>query len=357
MPFDEPDGRERTEQPTGRRREEARRRGQVARSADLTAALLLLGALGVHSLGAGQFLAGSLEVFRRGLSPGPLSELTPDAAVELMVRSVATAVHLAWPLLVIPTVVAIGAHLAQTRLALSTEALAPQWSRIDPLAGFGRLVNGRSLVELLKSILKLAAVGSVAFLTLRADWPLLLTLGRGGGAATLVALGQVVWDLWLRIGLAFLLLGSLDYAYQWWQHEKRLRMTRDEVREETKQTEGDPLLRGRIRSLHRRMATRRMMTEVKRATVVLRNPTHLAVALRYAQSGMRAPKVVGKGERLVAQRIIEIARQHGIPVLENPPLARALFHLVAVGQEIPPALYRAVAEVLAYVYSLTGRRG
>jgi flagellar biosynthetic protein FlhB len=350
------DDKERTEQPSARRREEARRKGQLAKSADLSSALLLLGALGAHAVGGGHFLADSLEVFQQGLRVAPGPDLTPDAIFSLFFRTVWTGLRLVWPFLLVPAAVAVAGHLLQTRFVFSTEALQPQWKRIDPLSGFGRLWSARSVVELGKSLAKLAAVGSVAFLTLRTDWGLLLTLGQTGGGAAVAAVGQVVWDLWLRAGLAYFAIGALDYAYQWWQQEKSLRMTRGEAREESKQSDGDPLLKSRIRSLHRQMATKRMMSEVKKATVVLRNPTHLAVALRYDNGQMFAPKVVAKGERLMALRIIETAREAGVPVVENPPLARAINAAVKVGRQIPPELYRAVAEVLAYVYSLVGRR-
>jgi len=358
MAFGESPGQERTEQPTARRRDEACQRGRVARSPDLTAALLLLGALGAHSLAGGRFAADVLDLLRAGLSTLPRGDLTQDGAQALVSGAATAAGRLVWPLLMIPAVVAVGAQLLQTRFVLAPGALAAEWSRLDPVKGLARLLGGRSLVELAKSILKLGAVGGVLYLTLDADWPLLMTLGQDGPAGFLPALGTIVRDLWLRVGLAYLVLAGLDYGYQRWEHERSLRMTKAEIREETRETEGSPLLRSRVRALHRKMATRRMMAEVRRAAVVLRNPTHLAIALRYEQSRMRAPRVVGKGARLLALRIIEIARRQGIPVVENPPLTRTLFRSVAIGSEIPAGLYRAVAEVLAYVYSLrVGDRG
>lgn len=348
---------ERTEQPTARRREEARREGRVAKSPDLTAALLLLGALGLHSLAGARFMADAQEALRHGLEAlAAARDLTVDGAIALGAGAIVTGLGLAWPFVAVPALVALAAQLLQTRFAFSLAALVPRWSRLDPLAGFRRLLGWHGAVELLRALLKLALVAAIAWAVLRRDWPLLLTLGGAGVESVVPALGRVVWSLWLAVGVAYLLFAGLDYGYQWWQHERRLRMTREEVREESRHTEGNPLLRGRIRSLHRQMARRRMMAEVKRADVVLRNPTHVAVALRYESGRMKAPKVVGKGARLLALRIIEVAARHGIPVVENPPLARALFRAVAVGQEIPQHLYRAVAEVLAYVYSLKGGR-
>jgi flagellar biosynthetic protein FlhB len=354
MAFGESPGQERTEQPTTKRREEARRKGQVAKSADLTTAALLLGALAAGALAGKPFIADAVETFRHGLGAASNPELTPGAALALLFGTSATIARLAGPFVVIPAAAALGTQLLQTRLVASWEALTAQWSRVNPLQGLGRLLSARNLIETLKTVIKLAAIGGVAYATLRANWPLLLVLGQAGSAAALATLGQVVRDLWVGVGLTYLALAGLDYGYQWWQHRQSLQMTREEVREENKEVEGNPQLRSRIRALHRQRVMRRMMAEVRSADVVLRNPVHVAVALRYEGGRMRAPKVVAKGARLVARRIVEIAQRHSVPVIESPPLARSLFRAVAVGQEIPRELYRMVAEVLAYVYSLRG---
>ena len=353
MASDEQPGSERSEQPTHRRREDARKQGRYPTSRDLPGALVLLGGLGVHAMAGRHVFAEALAHVERGLGTLPTGDLTVDGAMARFVDAGVAAVRIGWPFLVVPAVIAVGVALLQSRLAFSLSPVKPQWSRIDPGQGFRRILSGRGAVEVLRSILKLAAVGSVAYLTLSADWELLTTGGQDGAGIT--ALGRVLWNLWLRIGLVFLGIAGLDYAYQWWQHEKSLRMTKQEVRQESKELEGSPLLRARLRALHRQMATRRMMTEVRRADVVLRNPTHYAVALRYDSLRMRAPRVVGKGERLLAQRIIDEAVKANVPVVENPPLACALFKAVAIGREVPRDLYRAVAEVLAYVYAIKGR--
>jgi flagellar biosynthetic protein FlhB len=347
---------ERTEQPTGKRREEARREGQVAKSIDLTLAVGLLGSLAFHGMVAGSILNDSLAMLQRGLSARPSGDFTIDQAMSLGAETLLAVSRLAWPFLAVPAVLTVAMQLLQTRFVLSPKALQPQWSRISPRQGFSRLFSWRGVTEALKAVFKLAGVGGVAYVTLRADWPMLLTLGAGGAEITLATIGRVVWDLWLAVGLSYLVLAALDYAYQWWEHERSLRMTKQELREEVKHTEGNPLLRGRMRALHRQMATRRMMAEVPKADVVLRNPTHYAVALKYETGAMRAPRVVAKGARLMALRIIDTARKANVPVVENPPLARALYKAVAVGRDIPRELYRAVAEVLAYVYSLRGPR-
>jgi flagellar biosynthetic protein FlhB len=302
-----------------------------------------------------QFVAGALALVRRGIGAAGAPDLSADEAFALLGGSLLDAARVTWPFLAVPAVVGIAAQLLQTRFVFSTEALKPDFGRLSPAKGLGRLFALRSAAELVKAILKLVVIGGVAYLTLRADWPLLLPLGQGGPEAALGTVGHVVWRLWLGVGMAYLVVASLDYGYQWWEHERSLRMTREEVREESKQTDGNPQLRAKLRAVHKQMASRRLPIEVKKAHVVVRNPTHFAVALRYEGGTMRAPRVVAKGADFVAQRIIDIARRERVPVVENRPLARALYTLVKVGAEVPPSLYRAVAEVLAYVYSLRGR--
>jgi flagellar biosynthetic protein FlhB len=348
---------ERTEQPTGRRREEAQRRGQVARSTELSAVTVLLGALGVLAMAGGSMMQTALEAVRHGLEGPTLSPLSTARALSIVFESAWTVARIAWPLVVLPAVLALGVQLLQTRFAVATAALSPRWSRLDPVQGLQRLLSGRSLVELSKAVLKLLIVGWIAYVTIREHWGVLARLGQVGADTVLPGLAAVIARLWLRVGLAYLAIAALDYGYQRWAHERSLRMTRAEVREEEKQTEGDPLLRSQRRALHRKLAGRRMLIEVRKADVVIRNPVHYAVALRYDQRRMRAPTVVAKGARLVALRIVDAARRWGVPVVENPPLARTLFAGVPLGREVPPALYRVVAEVLAYVYAVRGRRG
>jgi flagellar biosynthetic protein FlhB len=351
---DEQPGQERSEQPTARRREDARKQGRYPASRDLPGALVLLGGLGVHAMAGGHVVTAAIQQFERGLGTLPTGDLTLDGAVARCVDAAVAGIRLAWPFLVVPAVIAAATALVQSRLALSFTAVKPKWERVDPAQGFKRLLSGRSAVEVLRSIVKIVAVGTVAYVTLRADWTVLTATNPSGAA--LAALGSVLWTLWFRIGLVFLVIAGLDYGYQWWQHEKSLRMTKQEIKQESKEHEGNPQLRARLRQLHRQMAMRRMMTEVRRADVVLRNPIHYAIALRYDSKKMRAPRVVGKGERLLAQRIVAEAALHNVPIVENPSLARALFKACAIGKEVPRDLYRAVAEVLAYVYALKGGR-
>jgi flagellar biosynthetic protein FlhB len=356
MALDDPSGQERTEQPSARRREEARARGQVVKSPDLSAAILLLAGLGVWAMAGPRLMADAIELVRASLSVSPRVALTADGLGDVVLPVLRGGAWLAAPLLLVPAAIAIGSQLAQTRGALAWRALAPDWSRLSPARALGRMFGLAGLVELIKATAKLAAIGTVAAFTLREHWPLLAGLGETGVGAVPAALGRVLGRLWLEITLAYLAVAALDYGWQWWRHERGLRMTREEVREETRQTEGNPLLRSRLRSVHRLLVSRKMLAEVKRADVVVRNPTHVAVAMRYEGGRMRAPRVVAKGADHMALRIIDIARKHAVPVIENPPLARTLFALVKVGAEIPAQLYRAVAEILAQVYAIRGVR-
>jgi flagellar biosynthetic protein FlhB len=347
-------GQERSEQPSARRREDFRRQGRVAFSPDLNGAAGLLAGLGVLALMASTLPTAAVETVARHLTALSSADLTIDSALGLMLEALVSAARLGGPLIVGPMLAGIGVHLLQTRGTVSAEGLRPRWHRLSVSGNLGRLLSGRSAAALLKALLKLTIVAWVAVATLRADRALML--GGGDTPAQVAAIGAVVMRVWLRIAVGYLALSLFDYAYLWWEHEKSLRMTKEEVRQESRETEASPALRQRLRALHQKMAGRRMMAEVKRADVVVRNPTHVAVALRYKAGTMRAPRVVAKGERLVALRIIEVAQEARVPVVENRPLARALFGAVDIGREVPPALYRAVAEVLAYVYSLTGTR-
>ncbi len=347
---------ERTERATPRRREEARKRGQVPRSADLTSALtLLVGAffLPWYASSAATELWGYLE--RAFREPLPL-DLTPALVLELAWVSGTTFFQLTLPVLGLFLLVGVASTLLQAGVVFAPAVLQPDLRRIDPIAGFQRLFSRRGLFETAKALVKIAIVLAVTYPLIRRDLPRYADLTGAEPLVIARALGQSIRDLTMRIGAAYLALAVLDYSYQRWDLEQRLRMTRHELKEELRQTEGDPEIKARIRRLQRQYALRRMMAQVPTATVVVTNPTHLAVALRYEPGTMRAPVVVAKGAGAVAERIMAIARQHAIPVLQNQPLAQALYRTVDVGQEIPVTLYEAVADIIAYVYQLRRAR-
>lgn len=335
--------------PTQRRRQEAHRRGMVPTSTDLVGvAGLAAGGLALY-WGGVSLWRGLEGILAAGLARPPAH---PEALWGLLGAQVGQGLMLAAPLMLAAGGAGLGVGLLQTGGTFSLYPLRPDPGRLDPIAGLRRLVSLRGLVELARSILKAAAVGLVVYFTLAPRLFELAFWSAGPLEGSLGGLWSAASDFFFRGVLALGLLGLLDYAYRLWRHERDLRMTRSELKEELRQTEGDPAVRLQLRRRHRQLAFRNMMAAVPRADVVVTNPTHLAVALRYDPKTMSAPKVVAKGRGLVAERIRALACQAGVPVVSNPPLAQALYRAVEVGMEIPPALYQAVAELLAYIYRL-----
>ncbi|HEY8519074.1 MAG TPA: flagellar biosynthesis protein FlhB [Gammaproteobacteria bacterium] len=350
---------ERTEAPTPRRRERARKQGQVPRSRELaTLAVVLAGALGMLTLGPwmaerlGALLARGLE------APGTRSfvDIDPSAALG---AAVLDAVWTVAPLGALLVVAALAAPLALGGAVLSLEAARPKLERLDPVAGLKRLFSLNALAELGKTLLKFLVLTGVSAVLLVSLGDELLHLGRVPARQGVVATGELALLAFLVLSGGLAVVAAADVPYQIWNHWRSLKMTRQEVREELKETEGNPEIRGRIRRLQQEAARRRMMSEVPHADVVLTNPTHYAVALRYTDRPERAPRVVAKGRGLIAARIREVALEHRVPVCAAPALARAIYFSTRLGGEIPTGLYLAVARVLAYVFELeaAGARG
>ncbi len=346
MPF--PD-QERTEAATPRRREEARRQGQVAKSGELTAAVVLVALAAAFYLAGGGLLRTLLEAIRVNLARAGTGPGFATLA-SLLLQDAWLFAKAVTPFLATALAAGMAVNLLQTGFLYTPLAVAFNFARLNPRTGLRNLLSGKSLVGLALLFLKLLLLGLIVYSTIASEWDHLPSLADADLADLLTWQGRWAFTLLIRVSLAFLLLALLDYGWQRWLHEKGLRMTREEVKEELRQTEGDPRIKARIRSLQQEMARHRMMSQVPRATVVIVNPIHLAVALRYDRERMPAPVVIAKGRRLVAERIVQRAKERGIPIVEDPPLARALFYGVQVGEAIPVALYRAVAEVLAYVY-------
>lgn len=347
---------ERTEQATPRKREEARRKGHVARSQELVSVTVLgAGLLALHALGPG--IVARLAALSRGCFADPLATpLAPDTLPPLATGLFREVVLALAPFTAVVAATGFLANVAQTGFLLSGEGVTPRLDRIDPLRRLKAYLSTRGLVEAAKMLAKVAVVTAVAALAVRAEMPRLLALSWGGPAASSAEAWRVAFGVGMKVVGLLLVVAVLDAAYQRWQHERDIRMSRDELKEEYRQQEGDPMIKARVRSVQRELARRRMMAEVPKADVVVTNPTHVAVALRYDPDTMGAPVVVAKGMRRVAERIRAIAREHGVPVLESPALARTIFKAVKVGGVIPVALYRAVAEILALAYRLKGRR-
>ncbi|AKJ69704.1 flagellar biosynthesis protein FlhB [Pandoraea thiooxydans] len=343
---------ERTEPASPRRLEQAREEGQVARSRELATFMLL--AAGVGGLWA---MAGSLSqhfagLLRHSLSFDQASALNTHVMMARAGASGLETVRVMLPLLGLMALAALVAPMMLGGWLFSTKPLMPQFSRLNPLKGLGRMFSMQSLAELVKAIAKTILVGCVALWVLLRDRNQVFGLmGQAPDVALRHAVHLVGESCAFIVG-SLLLIAALDVPFQLWQHYRRLRMTREELRNEYKETEGDPHVKAHIRQMQRQAARRRMMAAVPKADVIVTNPTHFAVALQYVDDTMRAPRVIAKGADLVAQRIRELGLEHGVPVLEAPPLARALYRHTDLNQEIPATLYNAVAEVLAWVYRL-----
>ena len=337
------DDTERNEAPTPKRRQEARERGQVVRSMELNSAFLLLGTCGALAFGGALMGQTLLRAFRDGLHLGGRADLTLEALRGLFLSAAWTVARAILPVAVAGTAMGVLANLLQVGFLVTPQVIGFHWERINPMRGLGSLLSLRGGVEAVKAVLKITILGVVAYRTLKPEW------ARFAALADMELLELTWWQLGLGLRLAlrvvgvYCLFGLADYGYQRWQNEKSLRMSRGEIQEEGKQQDGNPQIRARVRSLQQERSRRRMMQDVASASLVVVNPTHIAVAIKYDGRSMRAPKVLAKGKRLLAERIIDIARAKGIPVVRDIPLARTL--------------YKAVAKILAYVYAQRPQRG
>ncbi len=348
---------ERTEQPTAKRLEQARSHGQVPRSPELTtAAVMLIAGIGLHY--AGGHIAGELNgIMRSGLSLSRGQALDASGLVPSFTACAAQALEAIAPILGLTIVAALLAPLTLGGWNLSLEALVPDFTRLSPLNGLQRMFSLRSGVELAKAFAKFLLVALVAVLFLRGKYAELMGLGAEPIRAAIAHAATLWGNALLAFCAALALIAAVDVPWQLWNYRQHLLMSRQEIREELRQNEGSPEMKGRVRRVQQEVAKRRMMQEVPKADVVVTNPTHFAVALRYDEQRMRAPIVVAKGADEVAARIREVAIENRVPIFEAPPLARALHRAVSIGGEIPVTLYVAVAQVLTYVYQLrTARR-
>jgi len=343
---------ERTEPASERRLEQARERGQVPRSAELSTFAVLMGASGALMVMGPELVSRLEAVMRAGFSLDRTAAFETSQMWERLIDSVYAALLGLAPLFLVVAVVAIAAPLLVSGWLFSTQALQPDFSKLDPLKGIVRLFSLRALVDLGKAVLKSLLIGGVAAWIIWDQRAEMISLLGESLDAALAHLVSMLNHTFLVVAGAFALIVAIDVPFQIWNFGRDLRMTRQEVREEAKEMEGNPQIKARVRSLQREQARRRMMAEVPKADVIVTNPTHYAVALRYRDDTMRAPRVVAKGSVLLAERIVELGRQAGVPLVSAPPLARALFTHAELGRDIPAPLYNAVAEVLAWVYQM-----
>ncbi len=346
---------ERTEQATPRRREEARKRGEVPRSAELAGAAALLGALGGLRMGWPGLVGAARESAVWALREcGTRGEASVQSVTEMAWTACAFGGRMALPAAVGACALAVAANLGQTGFLVSARPLQLQWRRLSLAEGIKRMCSRRGMFSAARSLVKLAAVTLVVFAYVRGRWEQVLGMGQGSASGAAAEFGALLWGLLLRVAGVMVLVAVADYIFQRKEHEKSLRMSRYEVKEEHKRTEGDPLTRSRVRERQRAVARHRMLEAVKHATAVVTNPVEIAVALRYEMEKMPAPVVVAKGQWLMAERIKAQAERYGVPVTESPDVARALYRSVAVGKQVPAELYQAVAEILAFVYRMAG---
>jgi len=343
---------EKTEAPSPQRLEKAREDGQVVQSRELSTFVILMvggSALWMMASGLGQTLSHIVQSALQ-FNPG-IARDSSHVMAQLSDQFFEAALALA-PFLGLMVLATLAAPLVLSGWLFSTKALAPKFDRMNPLSGIKRMFSSQGLIELVKSLAKVGLLGGVAAWLIWSNLDAIFSLSLESPSLAIRHMGDLLGKVFLLASGAMILIVVIDLPYQLWSHHNKLKMTKEELRQEAKESEGDPHLKAHIRAQQREVARRRMMSEIPTADVVITNPTHFAVALKYSEGKMRAPRVVAKGADEVAARIRELAAEHNVPLLEAPPLARALFRHTELGDEIPATLYAAVAEVLAYVFQL-----
>ena len=351
-------GGEKTEEPTSKKLTDARKKGQVAKSQDFTMAASLLvffAGLKIYLGILGNGLLGQYQEFYRHLSDYTNDEFTLQLACSALGNVFKEIIILAGPIFIILVVVVVATMLMQVKWKVSFEPMKPDLSKFNPINGMKRLFSKDKLVELLMSIAKITVMTYVVYDYLKDKWNLVFDMYYYSLPQAIALTGEVIIDIGIRISIFFFIISVADFMYHKWKFHQDMKMTKQEVKDEYKQAEGDPKVKGQQKQRMRQAAQRRMMQELPKADVVITNPTHLAVAIQYDKEKYDAPIVLAKGADYLAQRIKDVAREHDIEIVENKPLARMLYHNVELGQQIPPELYQMVAEVLAYVYGLKGK--
>ena len=344
---------EKTEKATPKKRSDQRKEGNIFQSKEVIIAFSLIVSFFAFRL-LYSLIEGTLEGALRTYfnAAGTMKNLTASELPQMFINGCLMFAKAAVPLLLIAAVSTIIATIAQTKGLVSFKAIKPKFSRMNPLNGLKNMVSLKGIIELLKSIIKIIILFYIIYTSLRSEVNVLPKMIDMSVSESVSTIGKVLWKICYKVAIAYAFVAGFDYMYQRWEYEKNLKMTKQEIKEEYKRTEGDPKVKGQIKQKQQAMSRRRMMQAVPEANVVIRNPTHFAVALKYDPEQNKAPVVVAKGNDHMAFKIIEIAEQHNIVIMENRPLARALYAEVDIDMEIPSEFYNPVAEVLAYVYSL-----
>ena len=347
---------EKTEEPTAKKRADARKKGQVARSQELNSAfVLLVGFFGLKLLW--DSIYGTIATYTTYVFTNLNQTVDTENILHIFIGIVIILAKTAFPIMIFIMLIGFAINFFQVGLNFNTESIEFKLDKLNPINGFGRIFSKRSLVELVKSFFKILVIGFFLYRFIHEQILAMPQFMFFDLTTSLALVAEIIFQMAFIVIGVIMIMAVMDYGYQKWQTTQDLKMSKQEVKDEMKQTEGDPQIKGKIRQKQRQMAMARMMKEVPKADVIITNPTHYAVALSYEQ-GMTAPVVIAKGQDLVAQRIKEIGREARVPIIENKPLARTLYAAVQVGDSVPQELYQAVAEVLAYVYRLKhGRRG
>ena len=343
-------GEEKTEKATPKKRRDQRKEGNVLQSKEIVTAASVLGIFAAVRLLAGFMVKNLLSFHQRILEQSGTYDVNPDTIMPLVIQIMTIIVLFVGPVCLTAMMIGILTTVAQTRGLFTMKATRPKFSRLNPLEGIKKLFSLQSVVGIVKGLIEVIIIGYLVYNEIRKKLPIIISLSDAGVMQSLTYAGKLVYDVVMLICIVLVFVAAADFLFQWWQFEKKLKMSKQEVKDEYKQMEGDPQVKSKIKQRQQQMAQRRMMQDVPSADVVIRNPTHFAVALKYDQDQNRAPLVVAKGADYLARKIVEIAEQHDVYCMENPPLARALYDQVNVGQEIPYELYDAVAEVLTVVY-------
>lgn len=349
------DQEEKTEQATDARREEFRKRGQVAMTRELSTALFFLASAGIMYAASRFFMTNVVDIFNRTMGGELVYTIREGKITEILSYIGFKLLILVSPLFLVSLIIGVAAQVMQTGFLQVEDALQPNLNKLNPLNSLGRIFSMKGVMELLKSVVKLVAISWIVYLILKAEITKIPYLSGYDLETMFSYLGVVAFKLLLTVGIFMLVLATADYFFQRWQLEKEMMMTKQEIKEEHKSREGDPLIKARIRKVQREVASRKMMLEVPKGDVVITNPTHIAVVLKYSDK-LPAPQLIAMGGDIVAERIKQIARDNNIPIVENKPLARTIFKTMKIGQVIPRELFVAVAEVLSYVYRLRRKK-
>lgn len=341
---------EKTEKATPKKREDAKKKGQVAKSQDINTAVVLLGVFFFLSFAGSYLMDGILGLFRHSIQENMLMEITESNVQVLLLQILKELAFYLGPIMLVAMIAGVAANYFQIGFIFSPESIQPKLEKIDPLKGFKRIFSMKSIVEMVKSILKISFVGLITFAVLWGRMDEILILSQKSVGASLITLASLTVQMGLSASAALLFLAVLDFMYQKYDFEKSIRMSKQDLKDEYKNMEGDPEIKSRIKQKQREMAMRRMMQEVPKADVVITNPTHFAIAIKYEEDKFDAPFVVAKGVDFMAQKIKLIAKENDVTMVENRPLARAIYSQVEIGDTIPEEFFKAIAEILAFVY-------